>query len=189
MQAGLHHKTTRYIPEVVFLDHHQNALRLMEREHGSVSGFKTLMTEVLDDGAASKIYEYGLALPAFGSDGEWTATVTATAAGTSGSAAVTVIDPPPLKTWVGGDTGDPASVDVAANWSPPGVPMAANDVLAGTINPEDGLADPNGVVTGYIAAARRLEEKIQELGVDNVAAFIAEPIQGAGGVIDRKSVV
>lgn len=31
--------------------------------------------------------------------------------------------------------------------------------------------------------ARRLAEKIEELGVDNVAAFIAEPIQGAGGVI------
>jgi putrescine aminotransferase len=31
--------------------------------------------------------------------------------------------------------------------------------------------------------ARRLEKKILELGVDNVAAFIGEPIQGAGGVI------
>jgi putrescine aminotransferase len=34
-----------------------------------------------------------------------------------------------------------------------------------------------------VIAARRLEEKINELGVDMVAAFIAEPIQGAGGVI------
>ena len=34
-----------------------------------------------------------------------------------------------------------------------------------------------------LVAARRLEEKINELGVDQVAAFIAEPIQGAGGVI------
>ncbi len=34
-----------------------------------------------------------------------------------------------------------------------------------------------------IVAARRLEEKINELGEDQVAAFIAEPIQGAGGVI------
>ena len=32
-------------------------------------------------------------------------------------------------------------------------------------------------------AADQLEAKILELGVDNVAAFIAEPIQGAGGVI------
>jgi putrescine aminotransferase len=31
--------------------------------------------------------------------------------------------------------------------------------------------------------ARELEEKILELGVDKVAAFIAEPVQGAGGVI------
>ncbi len=31
--------------------------------------------------------------------------------------------------------------------------------------------------------AQQLEEKIAELGVDRVAAFIAEPIQGAGGVI------
>ena len=34
-----------------------------------------------------------------------------------------------------------------------------------------------------IQAARSLDEKIQQLGPDNVAAFIAEPIQGAGGVI------
>ena len=33
------------------------------------------------------------------------------------------------------------------------------------------------------ARARQLEEKIRELGEDRVAAFIAEPIQGAGGVI------
>ncbi|MBT8100133.1 MAG: aspartate aminotransferase family protein [Gammaproteobacteria bacterium] len=31
--------------------------------------------------------------------------------------------------------------------------------------------------------ARQLEEKIKELGVKRVAAFIAEPLQGAGGVI------
>lgn len=31
--------------------------------------------------------------------------------------------------------------------------------------------------------ARLLEEKILEIGVDTVAAFIAEPVQGAGGVI------
>lgn len=34
-----------------------------------------------------------------------------------------------------------------------------------------------------LAAARALEERIQELGPERVAAFIAEPIQGAGGVI------
>ncbi|MBW4706957.1 aspartate aminotransferase family protein [Roseobacter sp. YSTF-M11] len=34
-----------------------------------------------------------------------------------------------------------------------------------------------------LARARELEEKIAELGEDTVAAFIAEPIQGAGGVV------
>ena len=34
-----------------------------------------------------------------------------------------------------------------------------------------------------LARARQLEEKILELGPQNVAAFIGEPIQGAGGVI------
>ena len=34
-----------------------------------------------------------------------------------------------------------------------------------------------------LARARQLEEKIAELGENRVAAFIAEPIQGAGGVI------
>jgi len=39
-------------------------------------------------------------------------------------------------------------------------------------------ADEYGIV-----AARRLEEKILELGPERVAAFIGEPVQGAGGVI------
>ncbi len=34
-----------------------------------------------------------------------------------------------------------------------------------------------------LSRARELEEKILELGAENVAAFVAEPIQGAGGVI------
>ncbi len=34
-----------------------------------------------------------------------------------------------------------------------------------------------------VAAAQALEDRIQELGADTIAAFIAEPIQGAGGVI------
>ena len=34
-----------------------------------------------------------------------------------------------------------------------------------------------------LARARELEQAIQELGEDRVAAFIAEPVQGAGGVI------
>lgn len=43
-----------------------------------------------------------------------------------------------------------------------------------------GDMDPNDF---GLAMARELEAKIDELGEDNVAAFIAEPIQGAGGVI------
>ena len=34
-----------------------------------------------------------------------------------------------------------------------------------------------------LAAARSIEDKINEIGADKVAAFIGEPIQGAGGVI------
>ncbi len=34
-----------------------------------------------------------------------------------------------------------------------------------------------------LTRAQELEDKIKELGEDNVAAFIAEPVQGAGGVI------
>ncbi len=34
-----------------------------------------------------------------------------------------------------------------------------------------------------IAAAKSIEDKINELGADKVAAFIGEPVQGAGGVI------
>ncbi|MBT8083037.1 MAG: aspartate aminotransferase family protein [Gammaproteobacteria bacterium] len=34
-----------------------------------------------------------------------------------------------------------------------------------------------------LAAARSIEDKINELGADKVAAFIGEPVQGAGGVI------
>ncbi|HEY6131874.1 MAG TPA: aminotransferase [Halioglobus sp.] len=40
--------------------------------------------------------------------------------------------------------------------------------------------DPN---TYGIRVARELEQKIEELGEHRVAAFIAEPVQGAGGVI------
>ncbi|MEE4202574.1 MAG: aminotransferase [Halieaceae bacterium] len=43
-----------------------------------------------------------------------------------------------------------------------------------------GDMDPNEY---GLQAARELEAKIDELGEENVAAFIAEPIQGAGGVI------
>ncbi len=34
--------------------------------------------------------------------------------------------------------------------------MSFEDALAGTFNPDDGLVDPNSVVTGYVNAARRM---------------------------------
>jgi putrescine aminotransferase len=53
------------------------------------------------------------------------------------------------------------------------------------------IGDPNWYCNGGelsaeefgLQAARELEKRIDELGAENVAAFIAEPIQGAGGVI------
>jgi putrescine aminotransferase len=53
------------------------------------------------------------------------------------------------------------------------------------------IDEPNWYVEGGdmdkdtfgIAVAKQLEDKINELGEENVAAFIAEPVQGAGGVI------
>ncbi|MFW6093007.1 MAG: aspartate aminotransferase family protein [Pseudomonadota bacterium] len=49
---------------------------------------------------------------------------------------------------------------------------------AGVRGPAEASAEAFGA-----AVARRLEEKILALGADRVAAFIGEPIQGAGGVI------
>ena len=45
------------------------------------------------------------------------------------------------------------SGDEIRRWLPM---MRLEDVLAGTFNPKDGLVDPNGVVMGYVQAARRL---------------------------------
>lgn len=46
--------------------------------------------------------------------------------------------------------------------------LQADDVLAGAFNPDDGLADPNGVVAGYIRAGQRL----------GVRAFAESPVTG-----------
>jgi adenosylmethionine-8-amino-7-oxononanoate aminotransferase len=45
------------------------------------------------------------------------------------------------------------------------------------------FVNPDPAVTQGVAAANRLEEAILREGPDTVAAFIAEPVQGAGGVI------
>ncbi|WP_332813820.1 aspartate aminotransferase family protein [Ramlibacter sp.] len=47
----------------------------------------------------------------------------------------------------------------------------------------DGAAKGLGRDAFGVVAARWLEEKIAEIGSDRVAAFIGEPVQGAGGVI------
>ncbi|KEA63163.1 Omega-amino acid--pyruvate aminotransferase [Marinobacterium lacunae] len=46
-----------------------------------------------------------------------------------------------------------------------------------------GEADGQSPETFALTCAQALEEKILEVGPDNVAAFVGEPIQGAGGVI------
>lgn len=51
---------------------------------GPLGATSNPMAQVQDSGAASKIYEFPLTLPAFGSDGTWTAVVTA-AEGTEGT--------------------------------------------------------------------------------------------------------
>ena len=47
----------------------------------------------------------------------------------------------------------------------------------------DGLAKGLDADAFGLVAARWLEDKIAELGADRIAAFIGEPVQGAGGVI------
>lgn len=45
------------------------------------------------------------------------------------------------------------------------------------------FTNPDGSVSLGVAAARKLEEAILREGAETVAAFLAEPVQGAGGVI------
>lgn len=52
--------------------------------------------------------------------------------------------------------------------------MAADDVLAGAFHGKDGLADPNGVVAGYVRGARRL-------GVQAFTDTAVTDIETAGG--------
>ena len=69
--------------------------------------------------------------------------------------------------------------------------MAGMHAQGGVIGDIDHVAQPYWLGGGQdmtpeefgVQAARSLEAKIDELGEENIAAFIAEPIQGAGGVI------
>ena len=64
--------------------------------------------------------------------------------------------------------------------------LAAEDVLAGTYHDGDGIADPNGVVAGYIRAARRLG--VQALAETEVTDVTVEAGKIAGVVTPRGSV-
>ena len=84
-------------------------------------------------------------------------------------------------TWLSGDE--------VHRWLPI---LAAEDVLAASINAEDGLADPHSVVNGYITAARRLGVAVQtDAGV--VAIERRTPtgftLRTARGVISAEKVV
>ena len=70
--------------------------------------------------------------------------------------------------------------------------MAAMHAQMGTVLPGiEHIGQPDYVHAGQgmtadefgLVAAGWLEDKIRELGAENVAAFIGEPVQGAGGVI------
>jgi sarcosine oxidase, subunit beta len=64
--------------------------------------------------------------------------------------------------------------------------LNATDVLAATFNAQDGLADPNGVVTGYITAARRLGVQAftdtAVTAIDTTAGRISAVHTGAGSI-------
>ncbi len=80
-----------------------------------------------------------------------------------------------------GSTIGAASLGGMAEMHESGIPIAGIEHIQQPYWYQDGgQLDPE---TFGIQAAHSLERKINDLGVDNVAAFIAEPIQGAGGVI------
>jgi sarcosine oxidase subunit beta len=70
--------------------------------------------------------------------------------------------------------------------------LAAGDVLAATFHGRDGLADPNGVVAGYINAARRLGAKaypgVEVIGI-GVEAGRVTAVQTSQGPITCRHVV
>jgi sarcosine oxidase subunit beta len=63
--------------------------------------------------------------------------------------------------------------------------LAAEDVLAGTNHPEDGLADPNSVVNGYLTAARRLgvqsftDSPVRAITLTEDSGFLVQTPHGA----------
>jgi sarcosine oxidase subunit beta len=70
--------------------------------------------------------------------------------------------------------------------------MNLGDVLAGTFNPKDGLADPNSVVMGYINAANRLGAltlgDVEVTGIQHEAGSIVS-LETSAGKIDTPCVI
>jgi sarcosine oxidase subunit beta len=70
--------------------------------------------------------------------------------------------------------------------------MRLQDVLGGTFNPKDGLVDPNGVVMGYVQAARRLGVKA-ETGVEvtgiRVEAGQVAGVETSAGFVETRVVI
>jgi sarcosine oxidase subunit beta len=70
--------------------------------------------------------------------------------------------------------------------------MRLQDVLGGTFNPKDGLVDPNGVVMGYVQAARRLGVKA-ETGVEvtgiRVEAGQVAGVETTAGFVETRVVI
>jgi sarcosine oxidase subunit beta len=64
--------------------------------------------------------------------------------------------------------------------------MQLDDVLGGTWNPRDGLADPNGVVMGYIAGARRLGAQaltdIDVVGIEQTGGRVSAVLTSQGRI-------
>jgi sarcosine oxidase subunit beta len=67
--------------------------------------------------------------------------------------------------------------------------MRFDDALAGTIHPEDGLADPNSVVMGYIQRARQLGvttlTEIEVLDIDTGGNGVRSVVTSAGTIETR----
>ncbi|MBN9016813.1 MAG: aspartate aminotransferase family protein [Rhizobiales bacterium] len=76
----------------------------------------------------------------------------------------------------GGSLGGMAPIHSQGGLPIPGIHHIAQPYWFG----EGGEATPEEF---GVQAARELEKAIEELGEENIAAFVAEPIQGAGGVI------
>lgn len=82
-------------------------------------------------------------------------------------------------TMAGASLGGMASMHAQGGLPIPGIAHIEQPYYFGRASEDENLS----AADFGIKAAQALEEKIKQLGADQVAAFIGEPIQGAGGVI------